>query len=85
MQAKEAAAIASKYISEIIPMIPGTVMVEEIEKSGMEWCITLSYIPAGVHTGNWAGMLGGGREFKKFTIDDPTGEVTSMKIRQVRQ
>jgi hypothetical protein len=56
------------------------VLVEEVELTGGYWLITLGYDrPPALPGFN----LKGPRTFKVFKVDGETGEVISMKIREV--
>jgi hypothetical protein len=70
--------IAGLYSNETI----SDVRLEEVELSedGKHWLITLSFpLPASLGVM----YLGGARQYKLFKVDANTGEVLSMKIRDV--
>lgn len=77
---KDAAAKAVTYFGDVYGSQFGNVMLEEVEREGDYWYITLGYdLPSIV------AQFGGKarRGFKVFKIDASTGEVVSMKIREV--
>ena len=77
---KEAARRAVAYFTELYGNQFGSVLVEEVEQSDGYWHITLGYdLPSVI------AQFGGKapRGFKAFKIDANTGEVVSMKIREV--
>jgi hypothetical protein len=77
---KEAAKRAVAYFTELYGQQFGNVMVEEVERSDGFWQITLGYdLPSLI------AQFGGKapRGFKRFKIDAATGDVVSMKIREV--
>ena len=53
-------------------------LLEEVEKRGDKWLITLS-----MPSSHPLGALSPNRDYKTFTIDAVTGEVLSMKIREL--
>lgn len=86
LDVKEAARRASEYFAGLYdPKQIDDVQLEEVEMSedGKYWLITLSYplLPAGL-TPIPFGQISR-RKYKLFTIDAQTGEVKSMKIREV--
>lgn len=72
--------IAGLYSNETI----SDVMLEEVELSEdeMYWLITLSFPSPSSSSHPIFG--GGGRRYKIFKVDADTGEVLSMKIRELR-
>ena len=85
VDAKEAVKRAIAYLQGLnAPATVNDLELEEVEKSddGKYWLITLSYsgVPGGL-----ASLTGEPRELKskQFKIRVQTGEVLSMKIRQV--
>lgn len=83
LDVKEAARRASEYFAGLYsdPRI-NDVQLEEVEISedGKYWLITLSYpVPPNIAALN----LSYKRKYKVFTIDAETGQVKSMKIRNV--
>jgi len=77
---KEAAQKAVSYFTDLYANQFRNVLVEEVEQSDGYWYITLGYdLPSVI------AQFGGKapRGFKTFKIDAGTGEVVSMKIREV--
>ncbi len=86
LDVKQAAQKASEYFTTLYTgRNTANVQLEEVEltEDGRYWLITLSY-PLASLTGlsEFLGK-GGPREYKVFKIDASTGEVKSMKIRNV--
>jgi hypothetical protein len=84
LTAQDAAKLASKYLTEMLPNT-GAIRLEEVEvKAGPpRWLITLSCLDPDE---NPLGGLQYGparRIYKTIEIDGNTGEFISMKIRQV--
>jgi hypothetical protein len=76
LSARDAALIAANYVKALIRETHD-ILIEEVEyesKAG-RWFITLSFY-VGV-------MAMGRRDYKIFTLDAKSGEVLSMKIREV--
>ncbi len=76
----EAAEKAAEYFTDLYHDQFTNVLVEEVERTGGYWLITLGYdrppgLPQFVRKGP--------RAFKVFKVDGETGEVISMKIREV--
>jgi len=80
MSVKDAAGRAVEYFRELYGSQFGNLMVEEVERDDNCWYITLGYDLSSV-----LAQFGGKapRGFKVFKIDASTGEVLSMKIREV--
>jgi hypothetical protein len=77
---KEAAEKAAEYFTDLYHDQFTNVLLEEAERTGRNWLITLGYdrppaLPQFVRKGP--------RAFKVFKVDGETGEVVSMKIREV--
>ncbi len=77
---KEAAEKAAEYFTALYDDQFKNVLLEEVELSGNYWLITLGYdhpspLPQFTRKGP--------RAFKVFKVDNETGEVVSMKIREV--
>ncbi len=77
---KEAAEKAGEYFTDLYHDQFANVLLEEVERSDGYWLITLGYdrppaLPQFVRKGP--------RAFKVFKVDGETGEVISMKIREV--
>jgi len=76
---KEAVASAVNFAQSILEVPRGNLRLEEVETGtarGQDvWLITLS-IPGTL-------FPNGGRDYKTFTVDGETGEVFSMKIREL--
>ena len=81
---QEAANAAAKYLKDLVPM-QGAPVTEEVEfvESPNEWHITLGYQPA--DSTNHFAYAFGKRDYKIFRINADTGEVLSMKIRNISQ
>jgi hypothetical protein len=84
LDVKEAAQRASEYFAGLYSdQKIHNVQLEEVEISddGKYWLITLSYpvIPQDIAPIQFIGK----RKYKLFTIDAETGQVKSMKIREV--
>jgi hypothetical protein len=84
LDVREAARKASEYFAGLFSnQTIGNVQLEEVEISddGKNWLITLSYpvIPEGLAPIQFIGK----RKYKLFTVDAETGQVKSMKIRNV--
>jgi hypothetical protein len=77
---EEAAKQAMTYLAKLVPH-PADIRIEEAELSEDEryWLITLSYYVTGA---GLEAMLRR-KEYKLFRVDASTGEVRSMKIREV--
>ena len=78
---KEAVNKAAEYFADLYPRKFPNVLVEEIERSGTDWLITLGYDDAPEMFSHLPKKPS--RHFKLFKIDGETGEVKSMKIREV--
>jgi hypothetical protein len=77
---KEAAEKAGEYFTNLYDGQFTNVLLEEAERKGRYWLITLGYdrpssLPQFARRGP--------RAFKVFKVDGETGEVISMKIREV--
>jgi hypothetical protein len=87
MNIKDAAARAVAYFGDVYGSQFGNVMLEEVERDDKYWYITLGYdLPPSDNSILAAFQRAGGkapRGFKVFKIDASTGEVVSMKIREV--
>jgi len=79
--AKRAIEVARTYLKSILKV--STILVEEIERTedGGYWLITLSHDPE-IQQGKLSFLEK--RKYKVFKISSTTGEVVSMRIRQVR-
>ena len=78
---KEAVKKAAEYFMDLYPSQFSNVLVEEIERTGNDWLITLGYdVPSDIRS-----LLASkaARRFKLLRINGDTGEVISMKIREV--
>jgi len=84
MDVKKAGEKALDYLKAFFPNAQ-SITVEEVEISDDDryWYITLGYdLPQGS-----AGLMSIGflhRNYKVFKIDDQTGDVRSMKVRQIK-
>jgi len=78
---KQAAAAGYQYLSELLGLSPQTdVRLEEVESTSTEWLVTLSIPNRDVHLKPFRTP----REFKILAVDKESGEVTSMKIREIQ-
>lgn len=77
---KEAAAKAMAYFKDVYGDQFTNLLLEEAERANGFWYITLGYDLPSVVT-QFGGR--GPRAFKVFKIDASSGEVLSMKIREV--
>jgi hypothetical protein len=77
---KEAVKKAIEYFMDLYGDQFSHVLVEEIERDLGDWLVTLGYDDFSIHT-----QIDprGPRRFKVFKIKGDTGEVISMKIREV--
>lgn len=83
---KQAAEQAMKYLGELYAHAEDLAM-EEVDSDDANWLITLSYLAPRRSEERYAGvntLLPKVRHYKIFTVDKNTGEVTSMKIRNVQ-
>jgi len=76
LTAKEAAEVAAKYLAELRDMDRLDISIEEIELSSdeMYWLITL---------GHPRSYLGTAKDYKVIKVDAKTGEVISMKMKNI--
>ena len=89
MDVQRAVAGATNYLRALYGGAVDDVLLEEVERTpaGAQWLVTLSFTRPGVVTRDAITKALGlpdtaYRYYKVFTIDDGTGEVTAMKIRQ---
>jgi len=81
---KEAVQKAAEYFTDLYPRRFANVLVEEIERRGSDWLITLGYDDGADLSDAFSQIQKKyRRRFKLFQIDGETGEVKSMKIREV--
>ncbi|MCG2611999.1 hypothetical protein LZZ90_10820 [Flavobacterium sp. SM15] len=85
MTITELADTAAKYLKGFFPDAD-KIQLEEIEVTddNLYWNITLSYESSDVPETNNIWLATRTRKFKIFKIDSKTGEVRSMKIRDMR-
>jgi hypothetical protein len=77
---KEAAERAAEYFTDLYKNQFKNVLLEEVELKGSYWLITLGYDrPSPLPQFSRKGP----RAFKVFKVDNETGKVVSMKIREV--
>jgi hypothetical protein len=76
---KQAVAKAMEYFKELVPNA-SNVALEEVERSGSAWLITLGYTDNFIS--GFVALRGDGRSYKVITIDAETGKAVSMKIRK---
>jgi hypothetical protein len=77
---KEAVKKAAEYFSDLYGSQFDNVLVEEVEETDGCWLVTLGYDVVPTVFSQVSGIR---RRFKVFKIDGETGEVISMKIREV--
>ncbi len=83
---RQAAQSASTFFASLYDNAGGTdVRLEEVEltEDRKHWLITLSYPPPSPLGNIIPSGLGGSRQYRIFKVDAQTGEVLSMKIREV--
>lgn len=82
---KQAVRVAAEYFTDLIPTKAEGLLLEEVElveRDGREcWSITFSTPLPAVGIANL--MAGARKDYKVFTVDAETGQVKSMKIRQI--
>ena len=81
--AKQAIQSALRFLTEILEDVePSSIRVEELERNRAEdaWCVTLSYYP----TPDPPLVIAPDRSYKSFEVDSASGEVRSMKIRELQ-
>ncbi|MFZ3213323.1 MAG: hypothetical protein WA188_17610 [Terriglobales bacterium] len=81
---KTAVDSARKFLSELFPEHARDILLEEVEKSGGNWLITLSF------PGRDLSLFGTRipnqrREYKTVEVDGATGEPRSVKIRVLNE
>ncbi|GAA4450078.1 hypothetical protein GCM10023189_10170 [Nibrella saemangeumensis] len=84
---KEAAQKALEFYEYIYPNIEGALIEEiEMDESQSFWLITLSF-PVTAEQGSTLAMFGkqADRRYKTFKIDANSGNVVSMKIRELQR
>jgi hypothetical protein len=79
--AKQAAEKAAAYLRALVPIQQPPVL-EEVERDGANWTITLSFVPP--NTTPYGLAMLGGKEYKIFKVRGADGEIISMKIRSVK-
>jgi hypothetical protein len=79
LDVKHAVARAMQYFKDLVPST-SDLGLEEVEKSGPNWLITLGYTDKAANP--FAALSGGGRAYKVISINAETGEAVSMKIRK---
>jgi hypothetical protein len=80
VDAKQATERATTYAMELLGDSARGLRLEEIERNGSVWKITLSWEERGAR-GMLADINGTPREYKVFSIDDASGQMQSMKLR----
>ena len=78
---QEAVTIAKKYLSEMLPEAGGDFLLEEIERSGQDWHVTLSFPRR--QAGTLADAIMPSREYKVVDVNGQTGIPQSIKIREL--
>jgi hypothetical protein len=81
MDAKQATQKALEYANELLGNSARDLRLEEVDRSGGVWKITLSWEERAAAKGMLSQINGTPREFKVFSIDDATGQMVSMKLR----
>ena len=81
MDAKQATEKAIEYATELVGNGAKDLRLEEIDRSGGVWKITLSWEERSNSRGMLSEINGKPREFKVFSIEDSTGQMVSMKLR----
>lgn len=84
MTPKEAVAAAVAYAAELYGESVVDIRLEEVDKAGSRWKITLSWLRATSPTGSKLApilMTQKPRSVRVFTVDDTDGEVLSMVMR----
>ncbi len=77
--ARQAAVAAAAYLSQIVgPGLNPVVEEVELDDTDRYWLITLGYQAPGAYP------FAGSKEYKVFKVDSYTGEVVSMKIREIK-
>jgi hypothetical protein len=76
---KTAVELAGKYLSDLLQIPVQNMLLEEVERSGSYWRITLSYPDPSPSFRT----LVGGRTYKIVELDAETGEFVAIKIRNV--
>ena len=78
--AKQAVIAATTNFTEVTGITSG-VTVEELEltEDGKYWMVTLGYSEPGM----LPAYLSGAKSYKSFKVDAKTGDVLSMKIREI--
>lgn len=78
--AKQAVIAATTNFTEVTGITSG-VTVEELEltEDGKYWMVTLGYAEPGM----LPAYLAGAKSYKSFKVDAKTGDVLSMKIREI--
>lgn len=76
---KNAVELAGKYLSDLLQIPVANMLLEEVERSGPYWKVTLSYPdPSGSFR-----TLVGGRTYKVVELDADNGEFVAVKIRAI--
>jgi len=85
MNINQLADIAAKYLKDFFPDAD-KIQLEEIEVTddNKYWNITLSYESSDVPMASSGWLISKTRKFKIFKIDAKSGEVRSMKIRDMK-
>jgi hypothetical protein len=81
---KDAVKAAMDYFKELYGSPYADLALEEVEKTGVNWLITLGYLMARLGPGGIGVVVAPGatRQFKLITVDSRTGEVKSMKVKK---
>jgi hypothetical protein len=81
---KDAVKTAMDYFQELFSGPYADLALEEVERSGEKWLVTLGYflgrkvMGAGISVSPTAV-----RQYKQIAVDDTTGDVISMKVKRV--
>lgn len=80
IDAKQAVIAAANYFTQVTGNTSG-VTVEEIEREGDVWLVTLGFYPPAIPSTPFS-LAPATKAFKVFRVDATSGEVLSMKIRE---
>lgn len=76
---KKAVELAGQYLSDLLQVPVSDLLLEEVERSGPFWKVTLSYPDRSPSFRT----LVGGRTYKVVEVDAESGEFVAVKIRDV--
>ena len=87
LSVKDAAQNALSFYKDIYPNLSGELVEEvELDENKKHWLITLSFPVEVIQGSTMADIFSAktGRKYKIFKIDAQSGEVESMRIRQLQ-